>query len=179
MAIKKDLKPVIHKLKQDSRFKKLKNVFDSLPVYQIPIDTLMTEVESAHKMRSVRRLSTSSSDFMQAVVDANIFDQTQRSRMAEIQMTCLKATNKLQSAITALKDHLILAYAEELKVVRTKEERTMIVNAALRDFNKYIDRVSILREMTQIVISDIDKAGWSLSRTIDALSVLNKPERTI
>ena len=179
MAITKSLRPIILKMQEDIKFKRLKETFSTLALYQIPIEELTKEVETLHKMREIRRLNTQDPAFVDQLIKANTNDQSIRGRLTEIMMTCIRASSRLQTAVDALKHHLLLTHGETLKSFRTKEERGYIVNMALVSFTRYLDNVSSLKECTQLIIGDIDKGSWSIRTSIDGLKMHMDRERHI
>lgn len=94
-------------------------------------------------------------------------------------MQCYRAESSLDEAIQPLKEYLILKYGPEMSFVRTKDERSKLVDMALRPLLIFTSKVRIVRELANMVVSDIDKASFSLQRQIDIYKLTNKPERTI
>lgn len=176
MAVSTNLRPIVSVLKKDSRYKRLKETFNSIPIFRMPVDQYIKEVESIHKLREIRRLNTSDPSFIDKVIKANVSDQGHRSRLTEIQMGCIKYISTLQNAIDSLRQHLLLTYSTELRSLKTKEERLGVVNIALRTFIRAIENVMQLKELSQLVVFDIDKASWSLRLTVDAIKSTTKPE---
>lgn len=178
--MKRDLAPLRTKLRADSRCKRLHSLFQELPIYQLPTDDLLKEVEQIHKTRSIRYLTQSSPRFIEAVVDASIQDQANRSRCAEISMACFKAESTLKDALDPLRDYLLITYSSELSFVRTKDERVRLINMALSPFTKFIERVSLTRNIAQTVMDDIDKGAWSLRLLVSAFQLKNgRGEQTL
>jgi hypothetical protein len=178
--MKRDLKPVRDKLRADKRCQRLYTLFQELPIYQLPIDDLVKEIEQIHSTRSIRFLSQSSPRFIEAVVDASLLDQSNRSRLTEISMKCFKAENTLTEALEPLKSYLLMTYAQDLAFIRTKDERTQVLNMALFPFVKFIGRVQQVRTLANLVVEDIDKGAWSLVRLIDSMKLKHgRGEQTI
>lgn len=169
--MKRDIQSIIKEMKKDAKFKRLRTAFDTLPMYQLPIETLITEIESSHKIRKIRRLNPEDPKFVDALIQANVNDQATRSRMTEIMMTCIRASTTLEAALEALSNHLLITYSEQLRGFRTKEERKKVIDIALSSFTKYVSKVITLRDLAQFVVNDIDKGNWSLRLTVDALKI--------
>jgi predicted secreted protein len=179
MTIKRELKPIISAMRSDEKYKRLKLSFDTLPIYQIAVDTILTEIGTAHKLRDIRRLNTSDPQFIDKIIKANTSDQSHRGRMTEILMTCLRSRATLERACTALKHHLLVTYSTELRGFRTKEERTYVIDMALSPFIRYIDRIQLLQDTANLVITDIDKGQWGLKLTVSALQMDRSRESNI
>lgn len=165
------LKPLISAMRKDVRYKRLRSSFDTLPVYQLPIDDLVKEVETLHRMREIRRLNAADPHFVDNIIKANTGDQSIRGRLTEIIMTCVKATSSLTDAVDALRYHLLNTFTNELRSYRTKDERVQVVNAVLVNFTKYTQRIAVLKEIAQMVVSDIDKGAWALRSSVEALKL--------
>jgi len=179
MTITRSLKPILLKMQEDPKYRRLRNSFDTADAYRIPFDELQKEIETLHKMREIRRLNTDDPAFVDQLIKANTNDQSIRGRITEIMMRCVRASSSLNSAIEALKHHLLLTHSDALRAYRTKEERQYVVTMALMTFVRYTDRVQALKELAQLVISDIDKGNWSIRTSIDALKLHVAKERFI
>ena len=179
MAVTRDIKPIVSAMKKDKRYKRLKEAFDTLPIYQMKIEALNTELETLHKMREIRRLNTEDPHFVDLLIKANTQDQSTRGRATEIMMACVRVGDKLTHAVKLLRDHLLLTYSDDLRSYRTKEERIQVVSIVLQPFEKYITNVSSLRESAQMVVQDIDKGNFSMNLTVRALEMHVARERRI
>ena len=179
MAVTRDIQPVIKAMKKDKRYKRLREAFQSLPIYQLKIEALNEELANLHKIREVRRLNTSDPAFVDALIRANNQDISTRGRASEIMMECVRIIDKLGHAVKLLQDHLLITYHDELRSYRTKEERLQVVRIVLRPFEKYINDASSLKEVSQIVITDIDKDNFAMNLTMRALELHVARERRI
>lgn len=177
--MKRDLQPIREKLRNDRRCQRLLGIFQDSPIYKIAFAEFTKEVMDIHKTRSIRYLSRTEGRFIEQIVDASLRDQANRSRLAEISMVCFRAAASLEEALTPLQEYLIMTYGPEMSFVRTKDERKQLVEMALRPFYKFISQCTTLRQLTDIVIVDIDKAAWSLKLLINAYELQNRPEQTI
>lgn len=171
MTTKPTTKRVVEQLRTDKRYLRLLKTFNEASLYNIPRDELIEEVKQIHSLREVRRLNIREEGYVDKLLNANTHDQAQRSRLTEILMTCLHVNEQLTRAIDALKQHLLMEYSDHLRSFRTKEERSMVLNIALRKFIRYLEDISVLKQMADLVISDIDKAGWATRASIEALKV--------
>lgn len=178
--MKRDLRPLRDKLRSDRRCTRLMTLFQELPIYQLPIDDFLKEIEHIHKARNIRFLSQASPRFIESVVDASIMDQANRSRLVEISMACYKAENTLLEALDPLKTYLAMTYSSDLTFIRTKDERNQLLNMALAPFMKFIGRVQQVRQLSTMVIDDVDKGAWSIKALIAAMQLKSgRGEQTI
>jgi hypothetical protein len=169
--MKTNTKQVVKMLRQDPKYKRLLEVFNTAPIYNLPREKLLEELQQIHQLREVRRISPAEPDFVDKVIKANTHDQAMRSRCSEIMMSCTLVISKLSNAVEALRHHFLLEHSDHLRSFRTKEERSMVMNIALKKFIAYVDNISYLKAVAEIVVVDIDKAGWALSRSIEALKI--------
>lgn len=171
MPVRSDISSVVKLLRADPRYKKLRHLFGTSPLYTIPLDKLSTEISSVHATRLVRRLNAMDSKIVQNIINASIHDQSVRSRLAEILITLIRSKSTLSDALESLRHYYLTSYQIELRQFRTKEERIMILNMVLRTFDSYITNVDVVRASAEIVIADIDKAAWALRATVDAMKI--------
>lgn len=170
---------VVSTLKADKRYKRLLDTFNTAPLYQIPCETLHEEVKTIHSLREIRRLNPREEGFADNIVKANTHDQAQRSRVVEIMMRCTHVSKKLSDAMDALRNHFLMEYHDHLKQFRTKEERNIVMNMALRKFVKYVDEIENLKEVCLLVIGDIDRGAWSLKNNIEVLRIHSSREMQV
>lgn len=179
MAVTRDLKPILKAMKRDKKFKRLKESFDTLPLYQMPVQKLADEIETLHKTRLIRILNTEDSKFVDKIIKANTQDQSVRGRLTEIMMMGVRITTKLERAMKTLRYHLLITFTDELKSYRTKEERLQIVDMVLAPFDNYVTDISMLRESAQLCIKDIDQGNFSLDKTLRSLEMHTARERRV
>lgn len=176
MKTKMTVTGVVQMLKKDKQYKRLLNSFNTLSIYNIPKENLINELKEIHSLREVRRLSPKEDRFIDKLVVANSHDQSARSRCAEIMLTCKHVTTRLEKAVESIKQYYVIEYADHLRQFRTKEERSLVMNIALKKFIGYIDDVTAISEMSMIVISDIDKAAWSIRTSVEAVKIHSQRE---
>lgn len=177
--MKSSTKTIVELIRKNKRYKRLLETFDNAKIYNIPCERLIGELKDIHSLREVRRLSIRDPDYVDKLLNANAQDQAQRSRCTEILMQCLEVTEKLNRALAALKDYLLLEFSDHLRPLRTKEERLLVLNVALRKFSRFLENVAVVKGIADLVIADIDKAGWSMRASIDALKVTRKTEMNL
>lgn len=170
MADKQDLLRIKRRLQKDKRVKRLEDAFERLAEYNIPVKTVYEEIERIHMTRKTRHLDKSSGTFVQDVIEGMLDDQANRSRLTEILMSCVHAQKNLTSSLDTLEGYLMVEYASELSVIRTKGERvSFMAHHVLSKYHKYIDRVSRVREAAEMVTVDIDKAGYMYKGLLEAV----------
>lgn len=141
--------------------------------------SLQDEILNLHSCRPVRSLKAGDSKLIDKVIRANIEDQGSRSRLTEIMIQCSRVAQSIDNAIDAFRDHCILTYPKSLGQFKTKGERENAIYASLREFRAYVDELMTIHSMAELVVKDIDQAGFSLKRTVDAMSLHFSPERKL
>lgn len=177
--MKPTTKTVVTILHRDKRYKRLLDTFNTASLYNIPREKLIAELKDIHSLREVRRLNVRDPEYVDKLLNANAHDQAQRSRCTEILMSCVHVTEQLNRALSALKDHLLLEYSDQLRQFRTKEERMQVLNIALRKFTRFLDNIKVLHALTELVIGDIDKAAWAMRASIEALKITRGREHNL
>lgn len=172
MADKQDLLRIKRRIQKDKRVRRLETAFDRLPEYNIPIKDTYEEIERIHMTRKTRHLDKSSGTFVQDVTEGMLDDQSNRSRLTEILMSCVHALKNLSSSLDTLEGYLMVEYADELSAIRTKGERSdFIEHHVLSKYHKYVDRVSRIKEAAELVMIDIDKAGYMYKNLIESVKL--------
>lgn len=173
MADKQDLLRIKRIIQKDKRVRRLESAFDELAEFNLPIKDMYDEIERIHMTRKTRHLDKDSGTFVQDVIDGMLNDQANRSRLTEILMSCLHAKRNLASSLENLEGYLMIEYATQLGAIRTKGERaSFISHHVLNKYHKYIDRVSRIKEMAELVTVDIDKAGYNYKNIIEAVKMI-------
>lgn len=168
--IRADYQKLTKTLLNDKRVQRLKAAFDELPEYNLPLKALRDEAEMIHKIRKTRFLNASDPNFSTHVVEALLLDQQHRARLTEMLMSCISVTRNLGHAIDNLEGYLLMQYSSEISCIRTKQERVdFIKHVILKDCVRYIQKVSMLKEILDVVILDIDKAGFMYKNLISAV----------
>lgn len=179
MAVTRDLSGILKAMRKDKKYKRLKESFDTVPLYQMPIEKLANEIETLHKMRLIRILNVEDAKFVDNIIKANTQDQSVRGRLTEIMMMGVRVSVKLNRALETLRFHLLITFTDELKSYRTKEERVQIVNMVLAPFERYIADVTMLRESATLCVKDIDQGNFSLDKTLRSLEMHTARERRV
>lgn len=174
--MRRDLNSLLDKLRDDSRYCRLQKLVSESPIYQIPVSALSKEMEGLHSARKVRFLSADSPHFVESLVDASLRDQAARSRLSEIVVGCNKAYQNLNTAVESITDYYLVSYVDIMSFAKTKEERKRIVDIVLRPFIKKLNAYNLLKENCEVIIKDIDKAGYVLKNSLDGYIAYKKPE---
>ena len=131
------------------------------------------ELLSMHSGRQSRSLFTSK-DFLKPtkISGAAMQDSAFRSRAVEILMEASVQSNILVRYIERLSDYIRTEYVSELKAFSTVSQRDGAVKSLLEVMYEQDTAIDNVMETARFIIDDIDKTSWSLSRAMDAISVV-------
>lgn len=172
MADRQDMLRIKRLILKDKRVQRIERAFEELAEYNLPIKDMYEEIDRIHMTRKTRHLDKSSETFVQDIIDGMLNDQSSRSRLTEILMSCIHASRNLSSSLETLEGYLQIQYADQLGAIRTKAERTSFIeHHILSKYHKYIDRVTRIKEAAELVMVDIDKAGFVYRNVIEAVKL--------
>lgn len=179
MSVTRDLKPILKAMRKDGKYKRLKEAFDTLPLFQLPVERLASEIETIHKTRLIRILDVGDPKFTDNLIRANVQDQSSRGRLTEIMMQAGRVVSKLEKALKTMRFHMLLTFSDELRGFRTIEERRQVVEMVLKTFTDYIDDMNSLRDSATLCVKDIDQGNFSMDKTIRMLEMHTARERRV
>lgn len=181
MAEKQQVLLAKRRIIEDSRYKKFKRNFETSDYFNLPFKTIEDELSLLHSTRPSRKLKElkHSPGYIEHVLNALMTDLSNRSRFTEILVACINAEHRLKDGLQALTDYIQVEYATELSRWRTKDERKSFLTVVLRPFYRYLDQVQLLKMKLELIIADIDKAGYFLKDAIQALELISKPSRNM
>ena len=169
---KQDLLLLKRSIKKDPRIKRLSLSFEELPMYNIPLKDNYEEVEQMHKVRKTRYLDRASTTFVQDIMEGMLDDAAKRARLSEILMGCSNTLRALNSTLDSLEGYLLIEYASKLRRISTKGERTSFIRHHVFDkYRKYSERVERVKYACEVVMSDIDKAGYTYTNIIKTVQL--------
>lgn len=169
-----ELKRLRKQLRKDPQFRKIGKFFDRLGE-ELSSKGLYDEIRSLHSMRSSRSLERGKKGFLDKIIEANIQDQSYRSRLAEIQMDCAKALSKYQPVIDDLVMFMVLEHQEALRGFFTaKGDRHEFVTSLCKDHLTFLREIESVQEAAKTVILDIDKAGYLYKNLLEAVKIVHE-----
>lgn len=135
------------------------------------------EMQKLHKTRLVRQLATALPTGKN-LAEAGLKDQAVRSRCTEICMDVMANANYLSLAIANMRRHILFQYDDVLVdsgVTRVNEKKATVDNL----FNTAQGRLQALNDILDVadlVIRDIDQAGYALKNSTAALELAVRRE---
>lgn len=164
------------KVKDDTRYKKIRKLFKHEDLYQLPLDEYSREVDDLFAIRKVRSITINAPNALDKLAESIVQDQSSRSRMTEI-LAILTASHKdLNDLLSRFQDYVAVAYANDLKVLSTAKERERCVKNIMAEYYRYSDNLSTLIGKIDFFIKDIDKAGYAFKSLVDTLGLINQRE---
>jgi len=168
------------RIKKNKQYKQLLESFKTQKIFKVPLEKFKDEIFDAHSTRNVRVLVKHADDntrIVDQLVKANLVDQGVRSRLTEIMMTCRRGSAALQEAIKNYKNYASLRFERHLKSFKTKSERMSALDICLDDLNAFIFEAEHVYNLAELVVKDIDQAGFTLKRTQEVVAMHHAPER--
>jgi hypothetical protein len=143
------------------------------------VDAAFSEIETLHAGRKTRALNGKTFS-AKRVISASLQDQSYRSRLIELLLTTTRQRNMLEAAYKATLEHALIKYRRQIEkatAIRTQADRTMYIKSLIGPgIPDRVAQLASLVETINYVVQDIDQAGWSLKRVLDALQSANKVE---
>lgn len=171
-----DLKRIRLKVKEDKRYKNVRNIYKTNALFQMPLAEYQEEARKLFKMRKVRTLNVSDVNALNKVAESIIQDQSYRSRMTEIYTHVGTALKLLNDMLDRFQDYASVQYAKDLKAVGAAKERERCIRNIMAEYYRYADNLSMLKEELDLYIKDIDKCGFAYKSLVDTLGLINQRE---
>lgn len=163
------------KLRKTAEYKKVCDMLDT--ARQLDLDNMQSEIESLHLGRKMRnlRLKTLSAD---KLIDVACQEASSRSRLVEIVLGLTRNFNMLELAHQAATETLISKYYKELPG-STKASKSAFVYDIMSDLKIKLTEFKSVIEIANLVVSDIDKAGFSIKHIVELLQTANRRENLL
>ena len=171
-----DLKRIRLKVKNDKRYKKLRDIYKTNDIFQQPLAELQDEARKLFKMRKVRTLNVSDPTALNKLAESIIQDQSYRSRMTEILTHIHTASKLLNDMLERFQDYATVTYAKDLKAVGAAKERERCIRNIMAEYYRYADSLELLKEELDLYIKDIDKCGFAFKALVDTMNIINQRE---
>lgn len=171
-----DLTRIRKKIRKDKRFKSIKSIYKTNPLFQVTIDEYRDEIRTMFKIRIFRSLNTKSPNILNKLAEALVQDQSFRSRMTEILSQLVMAKKSLNDMAERFFDYASTEYARDLKAIGAAKERSSFVRDVLSEYFTYCENLDNLMMEIDIYVKDIDKAGYTAKNLIEVVDMLTYRE---
>jgi hypothetical protein len=165
---------LLHKVKKDENYRKFKRILANS--MQVDLEAVYTEVMGMHSARTMRGLKGGDAG-ARKISKAAAMDQSYRSRCVELNAQVYRELSGLEIAYDAIKGHVVSNYHKYL-TGRSQADRNLAFES-LPTIRKAKSRMQELRHTQKIVdmiISDLDQAGFTVKHLLDSLTVATKRE---
>lgn len=169
-------------VKKDPKYKKFNRMIKN-GAYNIDFDHYIKELKGYHSTRIIRILTYDMivGKEQKKLIEANIQNQSYRSRIVEIQNEFYILSSKLKDHMTILKKYIKTKYINSLKNsgYKTISSQNEAIDNLFSSAALLLKQLENLSQIAENIINDIDKATVSINSNIRILELRIKPERNI
>lgn len=174
-----DIKRIRLKIKDDKRYKRLRDIYKTSTLFQLTVPEYTKEVRQLFQIRGFRTFNVNGTNSLSKLASLIVEDQSYRSRMIEIYATVCSAIKSLDDMLSRFQDYATVTYARDLKAVGAAKERERMVRNVMSEYYKYKDDLELLRDEIDLYVKDIDKAGFALKNLVETLALIERREGTL
>lgn len=148
---------------------------------EFDFNALIEEVRTLHKTRSMRMIRAMSQTSAIQLGDAVGREIAVRARCVEICMDVIVLRNTVNKSISNLKKYLEATYPKTLKGmgVTTVTARRNLLDALVQPYVERTVTMETLLEIADLVIADVDQAGYGTKHLTELIAVATKREFTL
>lgn len=170
-------------LRNDDRTKTFAAQFLKTWAPILDVSALNKEIESLHLSRKTKDLRLGAEKVIKSLIETNIQDMGNRSRLCHIKLQINDVSAPLTQHRDALIDYLSTTYQEDLNAEgfrgkASKVEAIMSLKLMVQ-VQVLLTDLQTLWDNCDIVVNDIDQAGFALKRIQEALSLQAQRGNTI
>ena len=134
------------------------------------------EMRSMHVTRRERRATAAKliENAQRDLIDMLMRNQSIRSRVLEMKMEIFNVSALIEDHLAALTQHILITYQAEVAQVvgsKTKGDREGFVKALLAREVSYMKKLQVVIKIADMLIDDLDQAGWAVQRTTAVLTL--------
>lgn len=162
--------------KKDPHWMRFRNQMKDLQ--QFDFEKLIEEIRTLHKTRSIRMLRALSQTSAKQLGDAVGREIAVRARCAEICMDVIVMRNLVNKSMSDLKKYIEAAYPKTLRDfgVTTVTARKNLLDALLQPYVEKTTIMETLLELADIVMIDVDQAGYSVKHLSECITNATRRE---
>ncbi|WOL24408.1 hypothetical protein fHeYen902_062c [Yersinia phage fHe-Yen9-02] len=171
-----DISRLTKKVKSDERYKRIRKLYKTNPLFQLTVDEYRTECQQMFRMRKIRTLNIDHPNALNKLANSVIEDQAYRSRMTEIYVQTNSAIKALADMLERFQDYATVTYSRDLKALGAAKERERMVRNIMAEYYRYSDNLTLLKEEIDFYLKDIDKAGFAFKSLTEILALIERRE---
>ncbi len=164
-------------VREDKTYKRSKKRLEII-MQDIDIKALINEIYSLHVTRGVTALSGRKivQDSMRILINSSVEEIAARSRCTSIKLSVLQALIDIEELHSHLSKYILSKYAGQMRQDghTTITSQKAQVDVYLRQFIEIKRNLENIMKMADLVLTDVDAAGWSLKRIQEALDSSKK-----
>lgn len=168
------------KIKRHSRYRKLKELLEDPDVeqYNIPFSEYLNEIKLTYRSRRFRNLDPNElATILEDVTSCSIEDTQLRSRYTEMLIVSTQAIKSIAGLLDRFESWVFIEFSGDLRDCFTNQaDRKKLIDDILKDFRDYLKDAEAFKEQVSLILSDLDKAGYSVKNIVDAQKLIFRPE---
>lgn len=134
------------------------------------------EMRAAHVTRRERRATAQKliENAQRDLIDMVMRNQSIRSRCVEMKMEIFNVAALIEDHLSALTSHLLLTYQGDIAVIvksKTKTDRVEFIHSMFQREIKFLNQLKRIVKIADVLIDDLDQAGWAVQRTTAVLTL--------
>lgn len=166
-----DHEEMLKRLKKLPAVKALLDEFSKNPAWRIDFNAHRKELINLHVARPIKSMNLRKTRQIDNVIDANVTDQSTRSRLVEILVTCAKIRNEITKQLEYVKEMLLIKYGSRLPVRSRSDKDNFVYYGVFGPVYKFLTDIEQLEAEIQLVIDDIDQAAYTINRLVHLVEI--------
>lgn len=162
---------LIQDIRSDPVYKKFKTIFEEARK-RIDVEAAYKEATMLHENRLAAMPRGDSRYSAQKLFDANMVDMSARSRLVRIRKKATKQLSVLESAMGAMRHHILTEYVDELKPYKSAPQRQALMDRVMKAAVEFTAEVTSLNDTLDLIIKDVDQASHRYHHAVELLKLM-------
>lgn len=172
-----NLSDLIKVIEEDKTTRRFNSNIDLL-IKPLNLEKISLELEKLHSERDLRTLRQIQimRKQQESVIKATLQNQAFRSRAIELKMQIMRSKNNLDELVDNFYRYLLTKWGSKVKDLglKTIGERDSFLKQFYSDAERWQRNVNSTLEIIDVLVDDLDQAGWAIMRIVKALELANK-----
>lgn len=91
----------------------------------------------------------------------------------EIGLNCNRVHNNITRQLDLVRESLLLRFRHSLTGFRSKDDKLRVLNYPFKEVVEYLSQIEHLQEQIEMVVEDIDKASYTISRQVELAKIIS------
>lgn len=166
-------KKIIKQIRKTEEYKQWKSIMQAAEKF--PLEAHYEEVFQAHKSRKSRDLYGGRWN-AKKISEASGYDSNVRSRAVELMSNAKRLSFDISAVNESMIDFII---SEGFFKSGTQTDRKASAKNVIKKGSRIEQDFDSFIEIIGDIVNDIDQAGWSMRRMLDAITINSRPEASI